>query len=144
MRVAFFIVALSGSATAATLWSIQDRTAVVTGGSKGLGRAIVEELLEQGCSVLTCARDITPLAELQESSDGRCVCVEADVSTASGRAKLLAAVEEKFGDGGLDILVNNVGTNLRKPSTDYTDEEYEMLHATNQASYAYAAARTLD
>ena len=32
------------------------------------------------------------------------------------------------------LLVNNVGTNLRKPSTEYTDEEYEMLHATNQAS----------
>ena len=42
--------------------------------------------------------------------------------------------ERRFGARGLGLLVNNVGTNLRKPSTEYTDAEYEMLHATNQAS----------
>ena len=41
--------------------------------------------------------------------------------------------ERRFGARGLGLLVNNVGTNLRKPSTEYTDAEYEMLHATNQA-----------
>jgi len=115
-------------------WGLTDRTAVVTGGSKGLGRAVVEELLDQGCVVLTCARDLTPLEELLQDTDGRCFAIEADVSTAAGRAALLAEVELRFGAHGLDILVNNVGTNIRKASTDYTDEEYETLHATNQAS----------
>lgn len=115
-------------------WSLDGRTALVTGGSKGLGRAIVEELLDQGCSVLTCARDVTPLAELRECADGRCFTVEADVATAEGRSALLKALDAHFGDRGLDILVNNVGTNLRKASTDYSDAEYETLHATNQAS----------
>jgi NAD(P)-dependent dehydrogenase (short-subunit alcohol dehydrogenase family) len=115
-------------------WSLTGRTAVVTGGSKGLGRAIVEELLDQGCSVLTCARDVSPLDELLTDAPGRCIAIEADVSTAHGRACVLEAIETHFGSAGLDILVNNVGTNLRKASTEYTDAEYEMLHATNQAS----------
>ena len=118
-------------------WSLQGRAAIVTGGSKGLGRAIVEELLAQGCEVLTCARDIAPLAPLTgidpAGGVGRCIAVKADVSTAEGRATLLEALHRHFSDN-LDILVNNVGTNLRKPSHKYTDDEYDMLHATNQAS----------
>jgi len=122
-------------------WSLQGRTAVVTGGSKGLGRAIVEELLAQGCEVLTCARDVSPLDELVREADGRCIAVKADVSTADGRAALLAELENAFGERGLNVLVNNVGTNLRRPSADYTDEEYEMLHATNQASAFHLSRR---
>jgi len=126
------------------LWSLDGRTAVVTGGSKGLGRAIVEELMEQGCTVLTCARDVAPLADLVEGSgsgSGRCIAIEADVSTAAGRAALVSEAERCFGTRGLGLLVNNVGTNLRKPSTEYTDEEYEMLHATNQASAFHLSRR---
>ena len=122
------------------LWSLDGRTAVVTGGSKGLGRAIVEELMAQGCTVLTCARDVAPLADLVDEGGsegggggrGCCIAIEADVSTAAGREALVSEAERRFGARGLGLLVNNVGTNLRKPSTEYTDAEYEMLHATNQ------------
>ena len=110
----------------------------MTGGSKGLGRAIVEELLAQGCEVLTCARDLLPLKALLES-EPRLTAVVADVSTADGRQALVDEVRQRFagGEGGeatLDLLVNNVGTNLRKASVDYTDEEYSTLIETNQAS----------
>jgi NADP-dependent 3-hydroxy acid dehydrogenase YdfG len=121
------------------LWSLQGRTAVVTGGSKGLGRAVVEELLAQGVTVLTCARDVTPLQGLLEA-EPRCKAVVADVSTAAGRATLLGAMKDEFGEDGLDILVNNVGTNLRKPSTEYTEEEYDALQATNQGSAFHLSA----
>lgn len=135
-------------------WTLDGQLALVTGGSKGLGRAIVEELLSHGCTVLTCARDISPLWELS-ASNPRCTAVAADVSTPEGRATLLAALDElsdgttrkrsaaaaldetqQDGEGtyGLDILVNNVGVNLRKASEAYTDAEYEMIMATNQAS----------
>lgn len=120
------------------LWSLDGRTAVVTGGSKGLGRAIVEELLEQGCTVLTCARDVAPLADLRGE---RCLAIEADVATAEGREALVCEAERCFGARGLGLLVNNVGTNLRKPSTEYTDAEYDMLHATNQASAFHLSRR---
>ena len=64
-------------------WNLQGHRAVVTGGSKGLGRAIVEELLAHGCEVLTCARDVSPLASLL--ADERCTALQADVSLESGR-----------------------------------------------------------
>jgi Tropinone reductase 1 len=120
------------------LWSLDGRAAVVTGGSKGIGRGIVEELLSQGCTVITCARDASAFPD-DALANPRCHCIEADVSTEAGRETLLAAISMTF-DSGLDILVNNVGTNLRKASVDYTDDEYEMLQATNQAS-AYHMSR---
>ena len=114
------------------LWSLKGKVAIVTGGSKGLGRAIVDELLAQGCEVLTCARDVSPLSELA-ASNPRLVAVAADVSTPSGRGVLLATLRRRFAFR-LDILVNNVGTNLRKPSERYSDAEYDDLCATNQGS----------
>lgn len=115
-------------------WGLEGRVAVVTGGSKGLGRAVLEQLLSHGCHVVTCARDLSPLAD-RIREEARLVGVEADVSSSEGRAKLLAALEAAHGEeAGLDILVNNVGTNLRKPSEQYSEEEYDWLQATNQAS----------
>jgi Tropinone reductase 1 len=157
MRVALLaVVAVGASASSAPrrddLWSLRGRRAVVTGGSKGLGRAIVEELLSQGCEVITCARDVGPLAALL-AAEPQLTAVVADVSTPDGRRALLAAIKQRFADedattgaesgggasgGGpaarLDLLVNNVGTNLRKASVDYSDEDYSWLHETNQAS----------
>ena len=130
----------------ATQWSLQGRVAIVTGGSKGLGRAIVEELLAHGCEVLTCARDIKPLEPLTGiGAEPRCVAVSADVSTDDGRRTLLAAFSKHFGrDGALDLLVNNVGTNVRKPSEEFTSAEYEKLHATNQASAFHLSCMCLE
>ena len=113
-------------------FSLQGKVVLVTGGSKGIGRAIVEEFLSQGCEVLTCARDITPLEELT-SREPRCVAVQADVSTTAGRELLLKTLKRRFAFT-LDVLVNNVGTNLRKPSERYTEDEYDELCATNQGS----------
>ncbi len=120
-------------------WSLEGCVAVVTGGSKGIGRAIVEELLEQGCEVITCARDVRQLDELLDHP--ACTVVAADVSTAAGRASLIGALSRRHGSQ-LDILVNNVGTNLRKPSVEYTEEEYELLCATNQGA-AFHLSRAL-
>ena len=115
-------------------WSLDGRRAIVTGGSKGLGRAIVEELLAQGCEVITCARDLAPLGPLL-ASETRLSAVEVDVSTEEGRATLIDAMRARFGaECALDILVNNVGTNIRKPSVDYSPDEFNDLMSTNAAS----------
>ena len=121
----------------ATRWRLDGHKCVVTGGSKGLGRACAEELLALGAQVLITARGEAELtsvgAALNKEHGGRLSCTAADVSTEEGRAKLVESVEREFG-GALDILVNNVGTNDRKPAIDVQPSEYDSMVATNQTS----------
>lgn len=112
-------------------------TALVTGGTKGIGAAIVTQLSSLGCQVLTCSRNADELSDrLFEWNDQHGLDVHgvvADVSTSEGRETLRKEVEERFG-GKLDILVNNVGTNIRKKTAEYTIEELEFLLKTNLES----------
>ena len=106
-----------------------DTTAVVTGGTKGIGRAIVKELISHGCRVLTCSRNQEELEELLDTYPS-CYGVVANVATPEGRATLINAIHEHLGPK-LDILVNNVGTNVRKASIDYDDADVQHIWNTN-------------
>ncbi len=99
-------------------WSLGGYRAVVTGSSQGIGRAIAEQLRGHGATVWGVALD-----------EGDVV---ADLSTASGREALLRSLPSEW--SAVDILVNNVGGNVRKPTADYTLEEYERVQRTNQES----------
>ncbi|PKV75565.1 SDR family oxidoreductase [Pontibacter ramchanderi] len=113
-------------------WLLTGRKAVVTGGSKGIGAAIVEDFIGLGAEVLAVARKEEDLLQLQAKFPERLHVMVADVSTAEGRQKLLDTVQMRW--GALDMLVNNVGTNIRKPVTDYTPEEYDFVMSTNLRS----------
>ncbi|MDU0369826.1 SDR family oxidoreductase [Hymenobacter endophyticus] len=116
-------------------WSLRGRTAVITGASKGIGAAVAAELLRFGATVLAVARTAPDLEEqvAQWQQQGLAAhAVAADVSTAAGRAQVLAAVQQL--GNGLHMLVNNVGTNIRKPTVDYSEDEYRRLLATNLES----------
>ncbi|WP_345157265.1 SDR family oxidoreductase [Pontibacter saemangeumensis] len=113
-------------------WQLTGRTAVVTGGSKGIGSAIVADFISLGAAVLAVARKEEDLQQLRRQYPDRLYTLAADVSTAEGRQALTAEVEELW--GRLDILVNNVGTNIRKPTADYTTEEYDFVMNTNLRS----------
>lgn len=116
-------------------WRLDGRRAVVTGGTKGIGRAIVDELLGRGASVLVAARGREDLDERvgQWRAEGRSVYgVAADVATPEGRAAVVRAVADAL--GGLDILINNAGTNIRKPTTEYDAEDFDLLMRTNLTS----------
>ena len=120
---------------AAKLWSLEGKTALVTGASSGIGLAVAEEFLRLGASVLAVARDETRLetqvARLREG-DRAARGIAADLSTAEGRARVLRELEETC--EGLDVLVNNVGVNVRKPAIEFTTEEYERIFSTNLTS----------
>ena len=108
------------------LWRLDGRRALVTGGSKGIGAAAVAELRRRGAVVLRVARSL----DGAEPADGL-VDLAADCSTDAGRAAVLAAAADL---GGLDVLVNNVGTNLRKPTADWTPDDFRRLFDANLQS----------
>ena len=120
---------------AARRWGLKGRTALVTGASSGIGLAVAEEFLRLGATVLAVARGEARLeaqvVRLREG--GRAVQgIAADLSTAEGRARVLRGLEES--GEGLDILVNNIGVNVRKPAVEFTTEEYERIISTNLTS----------
>ncbi len=115
-------------------WSLAGRTALVTGATLGIGLAVAEEFLSFGARVLAVARDAARVASQVESwrrGGADAHGLSADLSTADGRAAVLARLDEL---GRLDVLVNNVGTNVRKAATEYSTEEYERVISTNLTS----------
>jgi Tropinone reductase 1 len=130
----------AASKPSSSLWQFPvDTTAVVTGGTKGIGKAVVEELAGfENVRVFTCARssfDLEACIKDWQSRGFLCHGCVADVSTPEGRATLVDAIQTWLGPNKkLDILVNNVGTNIRKPSIEYTSEEYDFVWKTNLES----------
>ena len=106
-------------------WNLKGFRAVVTGGSRGIGRAITEEFLRQGASVLSAS--IHPAEQPFHAQE-----VIVDIATATGREALLAALPADW--DSIDILINNAGSNLRKPTIEYTLADYEHVQNTNSTS----------
>ncbi|KAK0605920.1 hypothetical protein LWI29_032219 [Acer saccharum] len=114
-------------------WSLQGMTALVTGGSRGLGHAVVEELAELGATVHMCTIDEAELNkciqewEMKGFKISGSIC---DVSSRAEREKLMDQVSNLF-NGKLNILINNVGTTVVKPTVEYSEEDFRFAMATN-------------
>ncbi|AKD57706.1 SDR family oxidoreductase [Spirosoma radiotolerans] len=118
-----------------SLWSLSGQRALVTGGTKGIGEAIVRQFLDLGASVFIVARDNTLLQrQLTEyRQQGHTVeGIATDVSQPGVAAQVIDSVKTTW--GSLDILVNNAGTNVRKATADYSPAEYDHVLNTNLRS----------
>ncbi|MFF4121589.1 SDR family oxidoreductase [Streptomyces sp. NPDC001714] len=118
------------------LFDISGRTALVTGSSRGIGKALAEGLLEAGCTVVLNGRDTTALESARKElavGFGELVRAAAfDVTDPAEVARGVARIED--GVGPIDILVNNTGVQHRASLLDFTDEDWHRLLATNLTS----------
>jgi meso-butanediol dehydrogenase/(S,S)-butanediol dehydrogenase/diacetyl reductase len=103
---------------------MRKRAAIVTGGSRGIGRAIVDRFLAEDVDVLTCGRGSRP-ADLASKA----IWVQADVSRTADAERIVAEAGERFGEVG--ILVNNAGVQIEKTVTETTDEDWDLVMGVN-------------
>uniref|UniRef100_A0A803LX42 Uncharacterized protein n=1 Tax=Chenopodium quinoa TaxID=63459 RepID=A0A803LX42_CHEQI len=111
-------------------------TALVTGGSRGIGHVVVEELAGLGAKVHTCARNESELEACKRDWEAKGFQVSysvCDVTSRSQRVKLMETISSEF-NGKINILVSNVGTCLYKPTVDFTAEDYAAIMSTNLES----------
>lgn len=116
---------------------LDDKVALVTGASQGIGKAIADALAHEGCRVVICARgedDLRRAAEqIREESGGVVLAVQADVTNQEDADRMVAQTIDQFGT--VHILVNNVGTiGSGGPFEELSDEEWLRLYDTNVVS----------
>jgi 3-oxoacyl-[acyl-carrier protein] reductase len=110
--------------------ALDGKGAVVTGGSRGIGRAIVARLVADGASVVfTYQRDERAASQVAEESAGRATAVRVDLGVRDDLERLFEEVGKRL--DGLDILVNNAATGVPKPIAETTEEEYDRTMAVN-------------
>ena len=116
-------------------YSLEGRTAFVTGASRGIGRGIALALAKAGAAVACAARaldDVRSAAAEIEAAGGRACALRLDVTRG---AEITAAVKDaEAALGSVDILVNNAGITLDKPTLEVGDDEWERVLSTNLTS----------
>ena len=113
-------------------FDLTGRTAVVTGATRGLGRAFARALAEAGADIVAVGRDEVAAAEVeQELADigRRSQTVIADITSRPEVERVLAAAVAQF--GAVDVLVNNAGIGIHRPALEVTDEEWRRVLDVN-------------
>lgn len=131
--------------------SLTGKVALVTGGSRGIGRSIALALARDGAFVIVhyaSNRDAAEavLAQITEGGGQGCIAA-ADLSAADGPETLFAAIGEALGPRGnppIDILVNNAGTGLGRDVTAITPEEYDAVFALNVKAPLFLAQKAAE
>src|SRR5689334_8157518 len=109
-------------------FKLDGQCAVVTGGSKGLGRAMAGALASAGADIVVSSRH---LSEAEESAAAirsigrRAIAVECDVTDRDAVNNMVARATREFGK--VDILLNNAGINIRRPTLEVTDNEWDPV-----------------
>src|SRR5262249_6590140 len=100
--------------------ALQDRVAVVTGASRGIGRAIAEAFVREGANVVICGRKQETLDQVAAEIGGAVLPVAVHLRRAEQLAKLVETAHAKF--GRIDVLVNNAATNIAQEPVLQIDE----------------------
>ena len=100
------------------------KTAIVTGGSRGIGRAIVDRLHQDGLNIVTCGRGNRP-----DGLPNEIIWVKADITKLVDAIAVCQQARDTF--GSIDVLVNNAGTQVEKTIADSTDDDWQLVVDTN-------------
>jgi Tropinone reductase 1 len=120
-------------------WRLDYHRIVVTGGTRGIGRACAEEFLGLGAKVFVCGRTQksvnVAVSEMRKKFGTNKVSgIDADITTKEGRSKVLLTCDEFFGANSFDVLVNNAGWNNRQAITAQTAEDFQQIMDINFAA----------
>jgi len=113
------------------LFDVHGKVAVVTGGSRGIGKMIAAGLVDRGVRVYISGRkaDQVEASAAELAARGECHGIAADVSSEAGAARLAEAVSER--EGALHILINNAGTAWGAPLEEYPEAGFDKVLGTN-------------
>lgn len=114
----------------AGMFSLENRIALVTGASRGLGLAMAKALKENGAHVIINARDAAALSTAAASIGAQAMAF--DVTDAAASRKALESIVEEH--GRLDILVNNAGIQHRRPLVEWEDADFDRVISVNLTS----------
>jgi acetoacetyl-CoA reductase len=126
--------------------TLKDAVVVITGAGRGIGRAIAEELGQEGARVVVnyskskeAAEDLA--ARLQQNGSPEAVAIQGDVSHAAQAAKLIEETINRF--GRIDVLVNNAGINVDRSLKNLTAEDWNKVIQNDLNSYFYTVKAAL-
>jgi len=121
--------------------SLKGKKALVTGGTRGIGRAIADALAAAGVAVAICGRNQEQTAkaaeEISAKTNSKAIGKRADVSSSKEVSELFEYVDEQF--GALDILVNNAGVGIFRSVADLTVEDWAGTLETNLNGVFYCS-----
>jgi NAD(P)-dependent dehydrogenase (short-subunit alcohol dehydrogenase family) len=122
---------------------LQDKIAIVTGASRGIGRAIAGLFAREGASVVICGRKQDSLdqvaRELNDAFEGRIIAIACHVGRLEDLERMVDATMRQF--GRIDVLINNAGTNIAQgPALEMTDAQFDKMVEVNLKS-AYRLTR---
>ena len=129
------------------LFDLSEKVAIVTGASRGLGQYFARALAKSGADLVITSRDLSSLTEFKqeiETLGRKALPVQLDVLSQSDIENMVRMTMNEYGK--IDILVNNAGLNIRRPSTDVSQEDWDTVLNTNlKGSFfcAQAAAREM-
>ena len=126
------------------MFSLKEKTAIVIGGSKGIGKGMAEGLASAGATVVICSRnqrDLDVAAEdIMRKTGGKAVGIATDITSVAACEDLVSKVVNMFGH--IDILINAAGVNARKSVLDFTEEDWDKVQNV-QLKYVFFMCQTV-
>ena len=118
------------------LFDLNGKKALITGGGRGIGKTIAVGLASAGADIGITDIDISNKSEIKEEIEKfgkKCTFIQSDITDFSACKEIVTECSRNL--GGLDILINNAGTNIRKTVNEVTEEDWDKVLNLNLKSY---------